>query len=64
MKRLMMIAVMALCIGSLGALAGCSSSGGGGACGAGGCGSKCGGCAPDRNCCDGCRQGTGCTCAR
>jgi hypothetical protein len=62
MKRMLTIAVMALCIGSLGALAGCASGGGG--CGAGGCGSKCGGCAPDRNCCDGCRQGTGCTCVR
>ncbi len=64
MKRIVMIAVMALCLGSLGALAGCASrGGGGGGCGSG-CGSKCGGCAPDRNCCDGCRQGTGCTCAR
>lgn len=31
---------------------------------AGGCGTGCKGCAPDRNCCDGCRQGTGCTCPR
>ena len=54
MKALRMFALAAALIGSM-TLAACTS--GGGCCGKDGCG-----CSVDRNCCDGCRTGTGCTC--
>jgi hypothetical protein len=58
MKTLRTFVVLTLLVGSLGFLAGCASRSSGG-CSGGSCT-----CAPDRNCCDGCRQGSGCTCNR
>ena len=57
MKIIRTLALVTLLIGSMGFVVACSSGS------AGGCGKGCT-CAPDRNCCDGCRQGTGCTCGR
>ena len=58
MSALRKVVVLAMLVGSLGFMLGCAGRSKGG-----GCGSSCG-CSADRNCCDGCRQGTGCTCDR
>lgn len=54
MKALRTFAIITALLGSI-ALAACTSSG---SCG---CDSGCK-CSADRNCCDGCRTGAGCTC--
>ena len=61
MKAVRMFVIFVMLLGGMGLMAGCASrgSGGGGGCAGGSCE-----CAPDRNCCDGCRQGSGCTCNR
>jgi len=58
MNALRKLVILAMLVGGLGMMAGCASRGGGGSSG-GSCG-----CAADRNCCDGCRAGRGCTCNR
>jgi hypothetical protein len=57
MKMLRFLFVLAIL--AMGAMTFTACSNGGG-----GCGAACKGCAPDRNCCEGCRQGTGCICPR